>query len=362
MNGYRFFQGFLRRFAAGVRDRSGFPGAAGTALIAVVLSMACLIPMSQASVAASDGLGNRGLFAIVNGEKVTRQEFENFAAGYVRSKTYHGASTKKTSELRVEAGNALILRKLISQEAEKRGVTGDMSGVDEKIRAYEERYRESPMWPQIKTQIPKLKNFLLESSKNSVLAEIVRQVPDPDDSALQEYYRNNLQLFTEPPRDRISIIVVGVRLGAAPEEWESARVKAERLFTELQNGADFAELAKQHSQHESAKQGGDMGYRHKGSLSKEVEAELDKLNPGKFTLPLQLLQGYGIFKLTDRKAQRVREYSDVRKRAKALFTRQRSSEKWERFISGLQRTANIQVDETVYSEQTRGPGLHIKSK
>ena len=62
--------------------------------------------------------------------------------------------------------------------------------------------------------------------------------------------------------------------------WEAARIKAEMLRTQLADGADFVELAKQHSRDATARDGGDLGLRCRGRLTPgPVPPRLPRLPP-----------------------------------------------------------------------------------
>src|SRR5439155_1623813 len=54
-------------------------------------------------------------------------------------------------------------------------------------------------------------------------------------------------------------VLVLPEMGAEDAAWENARIRAELLRSQLLEGVDFAELAKQHSRDASARDGGDLG-------------------------------------------------------------------------------------------------------
>ena len=62
------------------------------------------------------------------------------------------------------------------------------------------------------------------------------------------------------------MILLKVDPSLPPSALEQAREQAQDIVKQLANGADFAELARKHSNDESARDGGDMGYRHRGTL------------------------------------------------------------------------------------------------
>lgn len=285
-----------------------------------------------------------GVFAIVDGEQISHSEFRSFLVQYARSKFYHGITEDTLAEVRDEAADALIAQRLLAHEAARRGIAGDPEAVERELSGYEARYKDSANWPEIRKLWPELRARLLEKSKVDMLEESVRRVEDPGDDNLRAFYRDNLDLFTQPERIDLSVILLGVDPSAGPGEWTAAREKANELATSLEAGADFAELARQYSTHESAAKAGDLGEVHKGMLSEPAQEAVAKLDVDEVTPPVRVLEGYALFKLHRKLPARVSGYEEVRERALALYRRQKTDEQWARFIASLRAGANIVVD------------------
>lgn len=74
---------------------------------------------------------------------------------------------------------------------------------------------------------------------------------------------------------------------------------ANDLKKQLDEGADFAELAKENSTDGSAAQGGDLGYFGKGRMVKEFEEVAFDLDEGEISEPVKSEFGYHIIQVTD---------------------------------------------------------------
>jgi len=284
-------------------------------------------------------------FAVIDGETIPRADFEVYFARYARSKLYHGGSEERYLELRAEATERFIVDRLLLREAARRGVDGDLEGVERQVQELEARYEGGETWAEVREQLPKIRQVLLDKTRMAALLAEVERVADPDQVALRHFYDANIELFTTPPANRLALILLGVLPSAATAEWEEAKGEAAELFARIEAGADFAALAREHSAHRTAAEGGDMGVVHKGELSGAMQEALDAIEPGQATPPTRVLEGYVLFKLLGRVPPEVSVFEEVRERALALYKRRLSQEQRDRFVADLKDKAVVTVGE-----------------
>ena len=74
----------------------------------------------------------------------------------------------------------------------------------------------------------------------------------------------------------------------------------ERLKTEIEGGADFADLAKQHSQCPSGKSGGELGEFAPGRMVPEFDAVVFSAPVGEVQGPVKTQFGYHLLEVTNR--------------------------------------------------------------
>lgn len=83
---------------------------------------------------------------------------------------------------------------------------------------------------------------------------------------------------------------------------EKALATAKEVIKKLNNGEDFAKLAKEYSKDSSASDGGNLGYFNRGEMVSEFEDAAVKLEVGKYTEePVKTTYGYHIILKTDQK-------------------------------------------------------------
>ena len=94
------------------------------------------------------------------------------------------------------------------------------------------------------------------------------------------------------------IILLPCQLWAQQKPGSDAEQKAKQIYQELLQGADFAEMARKHSDDPGSREhGGKMGYMSRGVLVPEYEEAALKLSEGEFTEPVRTDFGYHIIQL-----------------------------------------------------------------
>lgn len=80
----------------------------------------------------------------------------------------------------------------------------------------------------------------------------------------------------------------------------STREECENIKKQIEGGADFAEMAKQHSQCPSGRQGGALGEFSEGQMVKEFDQVVFSEEVGKVHGPVQTQFGYHLIEITSR--------------------------------------------------------------
>ena len=169
---------------------------------------------------------------------------------------------------------------------------------------------------------------------------------DPTEEEIKQYYEENIQRFMEPEKIKVDYVEItseslteNVEIDKAQikkmyDEYVSsisgreerkarhilletskdkaaAKIKIESLKQEIENGADFAELAKKHSQDTaSAAEGGDLGWVALGEMVKPFEQALFSLDladkdKGSISEIVETQFGYHLIKLDDVRSETI---------------------------------------------------------
>jgi peptidyl-prolyl cis-trans isomerase SurA len=106
-------------------------------------------------------------------------------------------------------------------------------------------------------------------------------------------------------------------------------------------GANFAELARLHSEDGSASKGGDLGWLSPGETVPEFERAMDALKPGEISVPVKSPFGWHLIQVLERRSE------DVSKERQTLMARQeirarKADEAYENWLRQLRDQAFVE--------------------
>ncbi len=172
---------------------------------------------------------------------------------------------------------------------------------DEDAKAYYEAHREDFAHPEQR----QVRYLLVDDAK-------LRRTMAVSDAQIEEYYRTRGSEFASPERARGRHILL-----RPPTQdnagWRTAQEQAQAVYQRaVQQGADFAALAREFSQDEGSKpNGGDLGWFARGQMVPEFEQAAFALSPGGVSQPVRSQFGYHIIRLEERAPAGVRPLEEV---------------------------------------------------
>ena len=127
-----------------------------------------------------------------------------------------------------------------------------------------------------------------------------------DNDFIEKEARNTYQQTAERigPDGQFKAAHILVRLTqqATPMEQAQAKQRIDSIYAALQAGADFAEMAKKHSEDPgTAREGGMLPWLTRGQLLKEFEVAAFALQPGEMSRPVLSPVGYHVIYMSERK-------------------------------------------------------------
>ncbi|WP_082971791.1 SurA N-terminal domain-containing protein [Rheinheimera sp. SA_1] len=198
---------------------------------------------------------------------------------------------------------------------------------DEKLAEYYQLNQSSYATPeQVSLQYVELKGTDLASTI---------KVTDAD---VEAYYQAQSARYSTEERRRVSHILL-----ESAEEDKAVAAKAEDLLKQLQQGADFAALAKQHSADTvSAENGGDLDFITKDVMEPEFENAVYALaKAGDLSGVVKTSFGYHVIKLTEIEAGTVKPLSEVRAAITEAVQQEKAA---EQFADLQQKLAEVSFE------------------
>lgn len=217
----------------------------------------------------------------------------------------------------------------------------------------------------IKQQFPSLEAYqqalasdgLTEDSLRSSIGDLVRQ------QALQERYAEaagtptpaDLEAFRKERAQQVSAqhILFMVPPGTPAAQKEEIQTRARAVLDSAKSGADFAALARRHSDDGSAEQGGDLGYFSRGDMvpafEKAVFALSDSGDVGTDLVRTQF--GYHIVRLTGRRTAELMDTTTARQ----MLVRERQQDAVEAGVNALKKKATVRINPTVVDADLNAP-------
>lgn len=128
---------------------------------------------------------------------------------------------------------------------------------------------------------------------------------------------------------------------------EAKRAKIEGLRAQLQGGADFAALAKAHSECPSGQEGGSLGSFGRGQMVKPFEdaafsQDLNAVGP-----VVETSFGFHLIEVTDRQNGAIPPFAEIKGQILEHLNRLRRQEIFQGLVDGLQAKATIMMDPSV---------------
>ncbi len=191
--------------------------------------------------------------AVVDGEEIARSEYEALIAQARKSyetdkRDFPAAGSQELQTLRDQIVQYLVQRKQFEQQAEELGIAVPEEQVDARLeqiveqyfagdrKKYEQQLSEQGMSA---TQVQSEVRAQLLSEK--IFAEVAGDVKVTD-AEVEAHYEKNRAQYSRPESREVRHILV------------KTKAEADDLYAQLQDGADFATLAKKHSEDPGSKE------------------------------------------------------------------------------------------------------------
>jgi len=278
-------------------------------LLLFILQISNLLSANEKTEAKTEAEAGNDVVATVNGEEIFRKELDS------RLGVFKRLNQEVTRAVKIEVINRLAERVLLKQfiEGQDIGVSGGeiqayIEGIEYMLKS-DPRHSDKSLVEILETQGSSIGKLKDEISRTLALGKYYDQKYDEEDKI--SYFKSNISLFNGE-RVRASHILIDTTKLKTAAELENAKQKIEEIKEEIDNGADFAETAREYSTCPSAKDGGDIGfYQKNGTLVEELAEVTFPMKVGEISEPVKTQFGYHIIKVTGKEEGKDVSYKDV---------------------------------------------------
>lgn len=174
-----------------------------------------------------------------------------------------------------------------------------------------------------------------------VFEEVTSRVEISEQEIIQ-WYQDNLDKFQLPPTVSLSEIVL---LHEKNEDETAVRKVADEIYSRLQSGVDFSDLARRFSETPSRDAGGTVGRFGKEELSPEIAQWAFAAVPLSISSPIRTLHGFHILRLDERVEAAQTPLETVHDEIEQHLSDLAWNKKLQEYLEDLYRTNTIVVNE-----------------
>ena len=274
--------------------------------------------------------------ALIGDTEVPRAEFDALMERAKeslkgQSRPFPKAGTPEYQDLKTRAVSFLMQRYRFRAEAEELGIEISDEDIDkelEKIRKESFDGSQKKLDEALKREgltIEEARVELADRLLQQRLYDKVTEDVEVSDADIEKYYEKNKQQFSQPATRDVRHILV------------KTKAKADDLYAQLQGGADFARLAKQHSTDKSSgKQGGKIPVT-KGSTAPPFDKVAFELETGATSKPVKTQFGWHIIKADgDVKEAKATPLKDVEKSIRQQLETEKKNKALQEWLKSIE--------------------------
>jgi peptidyl-prolyl cis-trans isomerase C len=284
--------------------------------------------------------------ARVNSEDVKKSDFDLLVKNIEISNNTAIPADRRDEILR-RVLDDLVTYTVLKQEAQARNVPVSDAEVNARVQAMRKAAASEEIFKSALAQRNMtLARLRADTRVEIAIAKMMETAPElqpATDAEAKDFYDKNPDRFKHPDLVRASHIMVRFDPNGDEAAKTQVRAKGEALLKRARAGEDFANLARENSEHASAANSGDLGFFPKEAprspLPPEFTAAAFALKTGEISDLVPTQNGFHIIKVTDRKPAGIMAFAEVNGQLKDGL----NGQKKQAFIARLRQKAKIEV-------------------
>ena len=306
--------------------------------------VACLAVLALAGCGGgSDDVPNDAI-AVVDGEEVSKADYDDLLSRTKKSyetqqREFPGAGTKEFQALKTQLVGFLVQREELAQEADELGIEVTEEQVSKRLTRVKEQYFNGDE-KKYKAQLREsglTEDQVREDLRDQLVSEKIfaRVTTDAKvtEQQIKQYYDANQAQYRQPDTREVQQIFV------------KTKAKADDLHAQLKAGADFAALARKHSEDTTTKDKGGKVTVSRGQTVAEFDQTAFSLKANELSAPVKSQFGYHLVQALGEVQKGVTTpLEDVRQAIRQQLLQTEKNEAMTDWVNDLKKDYEDKID------------------
>jgi peptidyl-prolyl cis-trans isomerase SurA len=246
-----------------------------------------------------------GIAIIVNDDVITNNELDDRVKYFENQIRVSGGSVSDMESLKKQVLERMIRDKVQLQKATQFGIQVDDINLNRMIDAMAKKNNLTlgELRETLEREGIDFSDFRTQTREELIIQELQkRMVADKvnvTSQEIQQFIEANKQQDTSGTEYHLLHILIATPESASPEDIQISQQKADDLYQQLEQDADFKQMAMRESNGSNALNGGDLGKRKASELPELFLKAIENLKPGDISKPVRSASGFHILKVID---------------------------------------------------------------
>jgi parvulin-like peptidyl-prolyl isomerase len=262
--------------------------------------------------------------------------------GYkAQKRPFPKAGTPDYENLRSQAIAFLVQRSQYEQEADEMGIEVTDEEIDKKFQEVVNEVAEgsrNKFLEQLKqqglTEEQVKENLRMQILQREIVDSVTKDV-EVTDADVEKFYEENKAQFTQPSSRLVRHILIACKNAA---ECRRDKSRADELYGQVRDGANFASLARRFSEDPGSKTQGGRYQAVKGQSVPEFDRVAFELDKGEISRPVKTQHGWHIIQATgEATPEKVTPLSTVEETIKNQLAQEKESQAVTRWLDQVKK-------------------------
>ena len=257
-----------------------------------------------------------------------------------------GVQPQMVDQFKQQSINFAIDKQLIDQVLEEEQIEVTEDDVREAIEEFKSRFPDEATFEQTLEEMGMSEEEMMEGIEKDVqLEKYLSESHDlsVSEDEIRQFFEEHEEQFSRDDEIHARHILIEADEGADDEAAETARERAEEIYEEVTGGADFEEMAREHSEGPTGPRGGDLGFFPEDRMVPEFSEVAFSMEPGEISEPVRTQFGYHVIEVVDTRDASEPDFDEEASEIEMHLSQQKRAEVFHQFLEELKADVDIEI-------------------